>query len=155
MSTNFPNSVDEFSYKVDEDLPQEETHTIQSVSPFQVQLSEKPKGPSRGANGVINSSSIFILGMKEVEGTPQVSGQYNVDYNTGLISFNPADKSKVVVVSFLSAGDSITAEDFNNLQDAIIAIEEFCLSPYVKDINNVKWYIKVDPTGALFTSNQP
>lgn len=155
MSTNFPDSVDEFEDKVDEDVPQEESFTIPAVTPFTVQLGQKPKGPSRGQNGVIVSSSVFVVGMKEVEGTPQVSGQYNVDYNTGIVSFNPSDKSKAVVIQYLTAGDSVTAEDFNKVQDAILALEQYCLHPYLKDNTNVKWYLKVDATGALFTSNQP
>lgn len=155
MPTNFPNSVDTFEDKVDEDIPQEESLTIPGISPFQLQLGQKPKGPSRGQNGVIVSSSVFIVGMKEVEGTPQVSGQYNVDYNTGVISFNPNDKTKAIIIQYLTAGDPITAEDFNDLQDSIVALEEFCLHPYLKDENSVKWYLKVDQYGALFTSSQP
>ena len=155
MPTNFPDSIDTFQEKVDEDVPQEQNGVIPSISPFTVSLSEKPKGPSRGTNGVIISSSVFILSMKEIEGTPQVGGQFNVDYNTGIISFHPNDKNKSIVIQYLTAGDSITAGDFNNVQDAIVALETFSLQPYLVDPNNVKWYLKVDITGALFTSSQP
>jgi len=155
MSTVFPNGIDTFDPKVDENVPQEEQHTVPSTSPFQVQLGQRPKGPSRGVNGVIESSTVYVLGMKEVEGTPQIKGQYNVDYNTGILTFHPDNKGVNVTVQYQTAGDPITAEDFNKLQDAVAAIEEFCLHPYLKDVNNVKWYLKVDATGALYTSDQP
>jgi len=155
MSTAFPNGIDTFNDKVDEDVPQEETQSIPATTPFTIQLGEKPKGPSRGTNGVINSSTVFVFGFKEVEGTPQVKGQYNVDYNSGIVTFHPDNKSQTITVQYLTAGDPITAEDFNTVQDAIVALEQFCLAPYLKDVNNVKWYLKVDATGALFTSNQP
>lgn len=155
MSTVFPNGIDTFTPKVDEDVPQEETLNVPSTTPFQVQLGQRPKGPSRGQNGAITSSTVYVLGMKEVEGTPQIRNQYNVDYNSGIVTFHPDNKGAIVTAQYLTAGDPITAEDFNNLQEAITALEEFCLTPYLKDVNNVKWYLKVDATGALSTSNQP
>lgn len=155
MSTVFPNGIDTFDPKVDEDVPQEELHVVPSISPFQVQLAQRPKGPSRGVNGVIESSTVYVLSMKEVEGTPQSKGQYNVDYNTGILTFHPDNKGANVTVQYKTAGDPITAEDFNTIQEAVVALETFCLNPYLKDVNNVKWYLKVNPDGSLYTSNQP
>ena len=153
--TSMPGAADSFLDVVDEDVIQQQTIVIPSVSPFNVQLTYVPKGPKRNINGTVDPTTVYIQNWMEIEGTPQQQNQYNVDYNTGLLTFNPRDAGTSLVVQYKTAGNLITASTVNTLQDATYVLEEFILHPYVIDSDLVKWYIHVDTSGTLSTSTTP
>ena len=154
-ASEYPPNLDTFTNKVDEDVSIQESVTIPSVIPFTYQLQQVPKGPQRNPNGVISLSSVYIRDFREIEGTPQQSSQYNVDYNSGIITFNPLDKNKNIVIQYLTAGNNIEAADFNKIQDAVLALEKFAIAPTLKSPDGTLWYLKISNTGVLTIQNQP
>lgn len=153
--TLLPNYPDVFIDVVDENVIQQQTIVVPSAIPFQVQLSYVPKGPKRNMNGTVDPTTVYIQNFREIEGTPQQTGQYNVDYNVGMISFFPEDRGKTLIVQYKTAGDPITALQFNTIQDALVNLEDFFFHPYLVDADSVKWYLHVDTSGVITTSTTP
>ena len=151
----YPPSVDTFSDLIDAGIVTSESLTIPGSIPFTYQLAYVPQGPKRTVNGVVQASTVYIRDFREIEGTPQQSGQFNVDYNSGIVTFNPADKDKNIIIQYTTAGDEILALYINKLQDAVLALEEFAINPYLVAPDSTKWYLKVSNVGVLTVQNQP
>jgi hypothetical protein len=118
----FPSGTDVYSAKVDRFvIISGESHVI-PTSPYQFFLGHLPlqTGPS----------NVSIPGYLEVAGTP-ASFQYNLVYsgnNAGLTTFNSAQSTFPVNVTYTSAGDLVKSEFINSLQTSITNIETYVLS---------------------------
>ena len=122
--SDFPSQIDTFTTFVDEGEQVTETLQISTITPYTITLQKIPKGPSRNINGQLEEGTVYIQGFREIEGTPSASNQYNVDYNTGVVTFGYQNAGDVVTVSYQTAGNLFTACEINKIQDAITKIEQ-------------------------------
>ncbi len=158
MATSFPGSTDEFPTFVDEGTEVEEDLLVPTISPFTAVTQQVPKGPSRNINGAIEGTTVFINGFFEVQGTPEDPDQFNVDYNTGLITFHPDQKGNTIPISYQTAGDLFTAEQINDIQAAVTKLEEGNNTPTTITVDKTlatEHVVFADATGGIITISLP
>ncbi len=156
--TEFPSKVDTFPTFVDEGTEIKEVLVVPTISPFTAVTQQVPKGPSRGINGAIEGTTVFINGFFEVQGTPEQSDQYNVDYNTGLITFHPDQKGNSITVSYQTAGNLFVADDLNKVQEAVVKLEQgnhVVLTITVNKLLSTEHVILADATAGVITISLP
>jgi hypothetical protein len=93
----------------------DEPHTIPPDSPYSFRLIEVPLLD-------LPDADVTIPGYTKVEGIPGPN-QFQVDFTIGKLSFNSANAEDSVLVSYVGMGSEIDAEDINEVQTNINAIE--------------------------------
>jgi hypothetical protein len=97
-----------------------EAHTILSASPYTIRLVERPdetvqvaiSGTPPGGGGSYTEQSSL----------PTASGEFYVDYNTGLVYFYSTDAGGSVTAAYSGWGSVVMAEEQNAVQDMLTAL---------------------------------
>ena len=88
-----------------------ETHVVPSISPYTIQLKERP---SNGVD-VPGTTAPTITGLVETTNTTVASGKFFVNYQTGDVTFNSNKAGQTVSVNYYKTGHIVMAEDANLL----------------------------------------
>ena len=114
-----------FIRKVDrhEDVPLEETLTVDTKVPHRVLLRELPQ-----------ADSVKIGEMIEVGFLPQQETQFFVDYATASIWFHSKKADKEVKIKYAAIGSVLRSDDLNQIYDAIEELQAIVrsLTPSLK-----------------------
>lgn len=94
-----------------------EPHTIPSASPYTVIMAEVPDEDEDVT--VTGASTTWT----EVSSVPAASGEYQVDYTRGIITFHADDKSKSVYFAYTGLGNCVLADHINDRTYSCIQIQ--------------------------------
>lgn len=122
----YPNNMDYFVTKIDKNASgwyiSGENFNIPSSSPYTMYFDHVPKDTS--------TTHIYASGYRQDEwteitsGSPLASGEFLVDYDTGLVQFYSGNSGRSVEAVYVTLGDDIMAEHVNSLQIAASGIEK-------------------------------
>ena len=116
----FDDDLKEFEDEVDKRSSAQaitgEAHTIPSTAPFTVKLDEIPDETRE----VDISGSVAYT---EQDTTPQSSGQYMVDYDTGVVTFHSSNAADAITAAYDGLGSRCDADDMNRRSAEIELVE--------------------------------
>jgi hypothetical protein len=118
MSTNYPTDFDVFTDKIPADnngtLIPSEAFSVPAISPYEYEFQH---------HILSNSSVIIPTFISTSNNPPDLSKRFFIDYDNNKMVFNVADINTSTFATYLADGDEVKSSDFNNIQDAIEAIE--------------------------------
>lgn len=156
-ASSFPASLDAFYLLTNKrSTPQPiagEVFTVPTGSPYDHVLLEVPSSGTLSLGGTpVGGGGTYTLQST----VPTASGQVQVDYKTGRLTFHSSDFGGTVSASYDGLGSSISAERFHKAYNALVAIETALGAGVVPSgYASLKEYLDAEIGSVLAEANSP